>query len=280
VPKGLQRYFNCAPEKIWYAKRDSIQQAFLDVELRNIGSAFRKRDFYSILDENDRLSDDAERNFYGPVDDHLGKLLEETISILESGRAPIFKGETLESFKSLVVALTMRSIDAVLPHNDDDIGKGIIEGTLADSARVHGISPDEARKLIVFPSSKHLGRNVRVNAQIAYPGLLLDALTEYRVAVVSTEARTAFILGSKMVYRIANGTKDVLGSENVELWFPMSPRYCLVLHAIKNDLNGITILPRDKVREVNEFIIRECLEVGSHSESLICSLLRIKGSRA
>ena len=78
------------------------------------------------------------------------------------------------------------------------------------------------------------------------------------------------------IYRISNGTADRLGSENVEIWFPISPRYCLVLHALKNSPNSIITWPQRKVREVNEFIARESLEVGSHSNKLLRSVLAIR----
>lgn len=276
VPKALQKNFWESQEKIWYAKRSSVKEKFLTVELRNCSSAFKRRDFYTVLDGSDKLSDIAERDFYGIVDDQLGKTLFETIPILDSGNLPLFHGIPLESFKHLITVMFKRTLDMASKQSDDDTGNSIIDGTLKEVGKFHGISIEQAREVIKFPPARHLGRTVRVNAQTSYSENILEALRDYRVAAVSAASGSSFILGSKMIYRISNGTADRLGSENVEIWFPISPRYCLVLHALKNSPNSIITWPQRKVREVNEFIARESLEVGSHSNKLLRSVLAIR----
>lgn len=273
VPQGLQKYFCNEAGQIWYTKRASLSEEFETIEPRNTKSAFQERNFYTVLSDLDKPSDEIEREFYGVVDDQVGKTLAEVVEITKHGKAPRFRGEPLDSFKNLVLALHRRSVDITKDHNEFEIGEAIIESTIADASAKLGLTADEALKQLRFPDPKQLGRNVRVRAQTVEPKLALEALAKYDVATIVAEGKSSFILGSRMVYRISNGTNDPLGSKNVELWFPVSPKICLVLHALGQEILRPVVWPSRKVREINEYIVSKCHEVGSHSDRLLISLL-------
>jgi hypothetical protein len=273
VPQALQKYFCNEFGQIWYAKRATLSEQFGKMEPRNTASAFKERNFYTVLSELDKPSDEVEREFYGTVDDQVGKTISEVVAIVNQSYAPQFSGEPLESFKNLVLALHRRSIDITKNHSELEIGQDIIKSTLADASVRFGLTVEQASEQIRFPDPKQLGRNVRVRAQTVRPDIALQALAPYGVATIVAEGRSSFILGSRMIYRISNGTTDPLGSKNVELWFPVTPRICLVLHALDVVTRKPVVWPGNKVREVNEHIVSRCHEVGSHSDRLLLSLL-------
>jgi hypothetical protein len=273
VPQGLQKYFCNEAGQIWYTKRASLLEKFCTIEPRNTKSAFQERNFYTVLSDLDEPSDEIEREFYGVVDDQVGKTLAEVVEIARLGTAPRFYGEPLNSFKNLVLALYRRSVDITKDYNELEIGEDIIKNTVADASKKLGLTTDEALKQLSFPDRKQLGRNVRVRAQTVEPKLALEALAAHNVATIFAEGKSSFILGSRMIYCISNGTNDPLGSRNVELWFPISPKLCLVLHALEQQILGPIVWPSRKVREFNEYIVSRCHEVGSHSDRLLISLL-------
>ncbi|HHW77827.1 MAG TPA: DUF4238 domain-containing protein, partial [Xanthomonadaceae bacterium] len=174
VPQGLQKYFCNEAGQIWYTKRASLSEEFETIEPRNTKSAFQERNFYTVLSDLDKPSDEIEREFYGVVDDQVGKTLAEVVEITKHGKAPRFHGEPLDSFKNLVLALHHRSVDITKDHNEFEIGEAIIESTIADASAKLGLTADEALKQLRFPDPKHLGRNVRVRAQTVEPKLALE----------------------------------------------------------------------------------------------------------
>ena len=273
VPQALQKYFCNTNRRIWYAKRVSLADQFSKIEERNTDSAFQQRNFYTVLSDLDEPSDDVERKFYGVVDDQVGKTLAEVVPSVAEGYAPQFRGQALESFKHLVLALHRRSVDLTQKHDELQIGRRIIENTIADASDKLRLNRVDAMRVLQFPDARQLGRNTRVRAQTVSPDLLLEALADYQVATVVAEGKSSFILGSRMVYRISNGTNDLLGSRNVELWFPVTPKCCLVLHALGEVVAKPIIWPAAKVREINQYIFQNCQEVGSHSNKLLFSLL-------
>lgn len=273
VPQALQKYFCNTNRRIWYAKRVSLADQFSKIEERNTDSAFQQRNFYTVLSDFDEPSDEVERKFYGVVDDQVGKIIAEVVPIVAEGHSPLFRGEPLESFKHVVLALHRRSVDLTQKHDELQIGRRIIENTIADASDKLRLNRVDAMRVLQFPDARQLGRNTRVRAQTVSPDLLLEALADYQVATVVAEGKSAFILGSRMVYRISNGTNDLLGSRNVELWFPVTPKCCLVLHALGEVVAKPIIWPAAKVREINQYIFQNCQEVGSHSNKLLFSLL-------
>lgn len=276
VPQGLQKYFCNDDGKIWFAKRTSLTKQFSGLEARNTSSAFQQRNFYTVLSDLDQPSDEVEREFYGVVDDQVGKTIAEVVPIVSQGFAPRFRDQALESFKNLVIALYQRSVDLTQNHDELEIGQSIINNSVEDVSEKFGLSQDEAIKELNFPDAKQLGRDIRVRAQTVRPDLVLAALDAYQVATIVAEGKSSFVLGSRMVYRISNGTKDPLGSKNVELWFPITPKYCLILHALGEIALKPVVWPSNKVREINEYIVERCNEVGSHSDKLLLSLLNRK----
>lgn len=276
VPQALQRQFLTDDGRIWYASRPSYDVPFSDPEALSTKGAFWRRNFYTVLDDRDAPSDLVEEKFFGPVDNHLSQVVNEALEILREGERPRFRGDPLESIKHLVIALYRRSIDTASTMDEALVGRELIDSVLERARSELGEDFEKAVESLSFPLPMHMGRDVRVRAQVSDPTLLIEALAGYRIAVVRAEGGSSFILGSRMVYRISNRTNDKLGSENIEIWFPISPRYALVLHALRTDPDDIIEWKKSGVRSVNEYICRHCLAVGSHSQKLLSSLLRRK----
>lgn len=75
------------------------------------------RDLYTISDDADKLSDEIAPDFYGPVDDNLGRILQEILDVLDGGGVPQFSQEALIDRKRGVIELVKRTPDL---HGADD----------------------------------------------------------------------------------------------------------------------------------------------------------------
>lgn len=273
VPETLQKRFLNSIGHIWYAERKSLRDPFTAPDDRNPTSCFRSRNFYTVLEGVDGKSDKVERDFYGPVDNHLGRLLDEIDTALAQNKLPVFKNDRLTSLDNLMIALFKRSFDTATIAGELDAG---IEVRDKIHQRINQeISVSEAPVIKAkVPDAKDLGRHVRVMAQIAESPKLRHALRDYEVSFVIPEGRGSFVLGSKMIYRTGNGGSETLGSENVELWFPISSKYCLVRHHRNLRPAAMHIWPDYRVHQINSSIVSQSLGVAASSKFLLDDLLR------
>lgn len=111
VPGVLQRQFLDKArkgERIWYAEKKRDSDEFNRPELKTIGKAFQARNFYTTL-EDGKLSDRIEKEYYGAVDNYLGKVLPFIHNTFKMGRTPMFNGEQLEQLQQACQMMFKRS---------------------------------------------------------------------------------------------------------------------------------------------------------------------------
>lgn len=276
VPQVLQKAFSIQndPKRVWRAKR-SENGTYKDPERKLIEKAFVVRDYYTIL-ENEGLSDRIERNFYGPIDDFLGRLLPEVLDALTRGAVPRFSPQALSSLREVVLRMAMRTPDFVPGHDDVEMGRQVAAGTLsslpedvsaADREKLLSIL-DEPRKL------REIGRSVRVKATLNLSPRIDASLSDLDVRWAVSSTKHSYILASRMAYRIGNGGQNGLSNPNMEIWMPISPKTALVLlRDPKNEVPHIVGDSPDHIRKVNEYAVRNSFEVASHSKELLASLL-------
>jgi len=273
VPKVLQQRFIAEPKRIWYSELENDNR-FSPPQLRNIQKTFRIRDYYTVLVGGDQ-SDIVETDFYGRIDDYLGKMLPNVLDALDRGVVPTFSGHSLDSVRKVVMEMAKRTPEFVKKHDDIAMGREIVEtslATLSDTTR-----SNEQSKLhcaLENPSQLRMyGRNVRVQATINRSERIEEALGEFSVRWAVSETHHSFILSSLMAYRIGNGGSNGLSNPNMEIWMPIAPKASLVL--IRDPENKIPLIVKERphhIRQVNEFAMKNSRQIASHSKELMESL--------
>ncbi|MBU3258684.1 DUF4238 domain-containing protein [Roseovarius sp. PS-C2] len=278
LPQALQRPFCGECGQLWYSERNN-DGLFSVPELRNTSSTFKLRDFYTIL-ENGKLSDIVERQFYGTLDNFLAQFLNEVHDTLDKGMTPVVSGDALSSLRRVVYHLITRTPDFIKNQYDDvAIGREIAEATLSEAIK-HGISDTDISDLraILGDASglRNMGRSVRVKAQSSPSKRVEETLEDFVVRFAIINGKHSFVLASQTAYRIGNGGHNGLSNPEMEIWLPISPKRALVLVRDKNGKIPLIVdEPRDHVRQVNEFAIRNAEQVASHSQTLLHSLLNL-----
>lgn len=279
VPKVLQKAFRAEGDHIWYCSRGSDSR-FGDVEDRNIESTFRVKDLYTVLDDDDNLSDEIEREFYGRIDDYLGRMLPKVLDTLGRGEVPTFSSEALISLRRIVFEMIKRTPEFTSKYDDAEIGKDFVEDMLKSFKE----NPNPEQQS-VFENAlsnetrlKQLGRSIRVRGVIQKSDLVNDAMADFVPRWAVIEGKQSFILSGLIAYRIGNGGPNGLANPNMEIWMPIAPKYAIVmLQDPEGKIPHRVDEPRDHVRQVNEFAVRNSGYVASHSHKLLRSLVRCSG---
>lgn len=276
VPRALRKNFCFDGDKTWYSeKRDD---KFSIPEERNTKSTFARRDYYTVL-ENGTPSDKVERLYYGEIDNYLGRLVPQLLVKLERSEAPVFSSQAVDSLNSVIYQMVKRTPDFVSRDKKMDeieIGKQIVSG---DIERLRKNSPDDPNLRPLYQELeddnklKQLGRHVRVSAQAKTSNKVQKLLRQFSVRWGFCDGSHSLILSSSMVYLIGNGGHNGIANPKTEIWFPISPKYALVLMRDQSQkfplLNAID---RDFARDVNLYAARSSFAVASHSEKLLRSI--------
>ncbi len=279
VPKVLQKPFRSEGDHIWYACRGENGR-FGDVEDRNIESTFRLRDLYTVLDNDDTLSDEVERSFYGHIDNYLGKIIPDLLAAFERNEVPTFSDKALESLQRVTYEMIKRTPDFTRSYDDLEIGREFIEDVL----KALEAQPDAelqrkfTQVLSDEASLRKQGRSIRVKGMIRKSEKVSEAMKDLVVRWAVIEGKQSFVLSSLVAYRIGNGGPNGLSNPSVEIWMPIAPKYAVVLVRDPNNKIPLRVTEdRDHVRRVNEYAIRNSAFVASHSDRLLKSLVKHGG---
>lgn len=273
VPQCLQRRFSFdGGNRIFYAERKD--EKFGDIQPKYIHQAFYKKNYYTVTSDFGK-EDFYEKEYYGRADSSLGRILNDTDEIFANRKIPDFGPEVTKVLRRIFIDLVRRTPDIHKFHfgSDEAIAHSIIE-ELANEVP----SPEDESLLEQLNDTDNLrkhGRDIRMVATTGpFSPDAMAVLDEYHAVWAISSTKASFILPSYMIYRIGNGGSNGLANPEAEMWFPVHPQRAIVL--IRNHDQRIPLanyISREKVREVNETAIRECLAVGSHSPELLCSLL-------
>ena len=279
VPKVLQKAFRAEGDHIWYSSRGS-DGCFSDVEDRNIQSTFRVKDLYTVLDDDDNLSDEIEREFYGRIDDYLGRMLPNVLDALDRGKVPTFSNEALIGLRRIVYEMIKRTPEFTSKFDEAEIGKDFVEDMLK-SFQEHPNPKQQCDFENVLSNKtklKQLGRTIKVRGLTQKSDLVNDVMANFVPRWAVIEGKQSFILSSMIAYRIGNGGRNGLVNPSMEIWMPIAPKYSLVmLQDPEGKIPHRAIEPRGHVRQVNEFAVRNSGYVASHSHKLLRSLVRHGG---
>jgi Protein of unknown function (DUF4238) len=273
VPKVLQQRFAAEKNRIWYSTRGADGE-FDPPESRNIEKTFRIRNYYTVLNDDEK-SDIIEREFYGRIDNYLGKVLPDVLSAFERGEKPKFIGEPLDTIRRIVFEMAKRTPEFTKQIDEVSIGTEIVE-TALDALPADSKSIERSKLLADLEDSIRLrdyGRDVRVRATITTSKKIEQALGEFSVRWSVSDTHHSFILSSLMAYRIGNGASNGLSNPKMELWMPIAPKIALVLLRDKENQIPLTLPDSSAhIRQVNEFAMKNSKQIASHSRKLIESL--------
>lgn len=276
VPKCLQRPFCVSGEHIWYSERDENGR-FVRVQDRNIESTFRKKDYYTVLDENDLPSDIVECEFYGKIDNFLGELVPKILESIDSKKAPVFSEQNLKDIRKLIFELVKRTPEYTKDFDDLELGRELVLQMLSHLESTPDPKRFEEYQRINEDETvlRRHGRDIRVRGVIE-PSILVEKELEQfvpRFAII--EGAHSFILSSQIAYQIG---ESGIWNPKCEIWMPISPKVAIIL--LRDPRQKIALIVRESrnhVREINEFAVRESYCVASHSNKLLNSLNRFGG---
>lgn len=275
VPKVLQRFFTYEKEKIWYAVR-GVDGLYGPPILKDIEKTFRFRNYYTLFDGYNR-SDIVERDFYGSLDNYLGKVLPDIAKSLANKRIPIFSDEDLKGIQAAVLAMAKRTPEFVRSVDEVAIGKEILEGTLTELSS----GSEEERKIrqdLDNPDRlREYGRSVRVKGVVSGSPLIESELSDFSIRWAISSTRHSYILPSCLTYWVGNGGVNGFINPNLEIWMPISPKAVLVLCRDFDKRIPLVVEDNpDHIRKVNEYGMAKSSQIASHSKELLESLTGMK----
>lgn len=268
IAQSFQSRFCEQPDSIWYAERNQFGEFSLDQ--RSPFGCFWVKNLNTILVE-DTPSDVLEKQFWGAVDQDLSHFLNRVDASFSSGNAPKIQGKALEDFKILFAVVARRSPDSSDLPEAVEVGCEYYEKLKTAFVETGHTMLAKHHDPIWHRQN---GRAILAKAKASYPRLVVDALRDYSVRWAIPEGSSAFVLGSKFVYRAhGKGGSGHLEDPLTELYWPVSPKLALVLLRLPNkDFPMVTRLSQQRVRLWNEAICRDSIAVASHSKRLISSL--------
>lgn len=274
VPQVLQRQFACEGDRIWYATRN--QGVYGPPQLRNIGSAFRIKNLYTVLVDG-QYSDVVEREFYGGIDNYLGEIIPEVLEAFRLGYVPQFRGGALEQIRLCALAMIRRTPDfsPAIYGTDEQRGRDFVEKLIsAHLATGPEVQIEHLYLELRDPAKlRARGRDIRVRATVSPMSTAGEMIKEFSVRWAICERGAAFILPSIMSFRIGNGGPTTLSNPRVEIWMPISRELAMVLVRDKfGKVPTASLIHRTKVREVNEHAMSMSTSIASHSQLLLESL--------
>lgn len=283
IPKALQRIFSIEGnnEQIWYSERNNPSEPYSTPELRNISSTFMVKNLYTIHSENSP-SDAIEREFYGPIDDFLGKIVPQFNELLSKGAAPTLANETFNQVREIFYKMIARTPHFTKDWQPEELGKLANEILLKDSS--FELTVDE-RKVIESDlfnplHLKKMGKDIIASSRTIPLYKVNKYLKNFRLRWVVSKGKHSFVLSSTFCYELGNGSgPNILASDGAEIWMPISPKHCMVL--IKDPLQRIpeiSHLEAHRIRKINEYAASRSRALSSQSRPLICSLIKNRNS--
>ncbi|MCW2305641.1 hypothetical protein M2324_004073 [Rhodovulum sulfidophilum] len=275
IPQALQRAFASGKQQLWYAKKTRSGE-YDNPRIRNIRTFFQRRNYYTIYNEG-RPSDEVERNHYGPIDNFLGELLPELKIAFEKGKLPTLEGKIEHSLREVIAEMLKRTPDFIPEFDQASRTRQMVQDAVENlPLDIFNLTPAGRNflKKIKDPSQQELlSRSARVQAALRPSEQFLKLLHERSVRWVRCERHHSFILSSAAVARLGNGGSNGLVNPQSELWMPLLPQLAVVLVGkAGRDLLAETLLPRDRIRRINIYLMRIGKEIASSSPELLESI--------
>ncbi len=268
VPKGLQNHFCGADNKIWYAERSA--DGFSALEERTPNGCFWEKNLNTTIGKNG-LSENVEEE-WRDLDNELAPFLAHANEVLSNGSPPDLTEESVEKLRFFFAMLMTRSPELV--PSVERIKQVYVSEVMGLATKLDILAPDLRARTADPAFQAQAARHIRAEALGRVPEYSLEELRKFHPTWVIAEKKSAFILGSRMVYATGNGGPNGLLNPDTELWFPISQKHVLVLSRDQSKSDKVFYLSGSRVRQWNRYILRTSERaVASHSERLLRSLL-------
>lgn len=274
VPQCLIRNFCDDSGHVWFSERDD-SGLYKPPEQRNTKSVFCANYYYAI-DLEGRPSDYIEKNFYQKIDDRLAKLIDRYLACAENGVLDISRAEEVET-ANLLFHLITRGPRYTSSYIDGDIelGRQLFNEILLAADIDDAESLDALEALKNRDRLKKAGRNIRVKVQASPPKEAKPYLEDLCVKIARSSGKHSFIISDLPVFRLGNGGRNGLLNDKVEIWLPIAPKVAIVM--LRKEFSMIPNfheIRRDKMRQLNDYVVRNASGIASHSGVLVEALLR------
>lgn len=277
LPKSFQKSFTVdgMGTQIFFSERGE-EGLYGDPVIRNIKTTFKKKDLYTISVEG-KKSDLLEREYYGPIDENLSKIIPYLNEELSNNRIPVINADTFNKLKILVIEMLKRTPEFGNRESYSDVGRNTVLDAINDLSK--SASDEIIRDLNNMLKDSNLtdliGKDIIAKAKTLPMTLVDGVLKNYTIRWVRTEGKSSFILSSLCCYRIGNGGSNGLSSMSAEVWMPISPKNCLVL--IQDPYKRVPLLTTvnsGKVNQVNEHAATYSKQIASHSKALLEAVIK------
>lgn len=274
VPQAILKNFCYSGAKLFYYSKDRHNEG---IASRDVSKKFFRWHYYSVTTSAGERSDQFEREFLQKIDSQFSIFIRELIDILDSGRLPRWPSLTGDFARQFIYYYQKRSPDFY-----DSLGPGktvdeVLKEAESDLTLSNIPGRDEFfQRLEKNPNYRgELAQFARVQAMSMQSPLVLAKLEMMSLSIAKAPPKSSFIVGSHPVARL--GGDGELGNGTVELWTPVSSKYCLGLFgANREEEHSIFELTQRKVRRLNNAIFRQSRQVGAASETLLKSIVTTK----
>jgi Protein of unknown function (DUF4238) len=276
VPQGILKNFCHSNDKFYYYSKSRPSEGVCS---RDVEKKFFRRHYYSIKTSAGVRSDEFEREFLQKLDSQFAAFIRELIQILDSGAAPQWNNETGDFARQFIYYYQKRSPDFYETLNPEATVSQVVSEASVDPAlaEIPGRDAFFERFKTDTQYRTDLAEFARVKAQARESPVVMARLCNMSLAIAKAAPRSQFIVGSHPVVRLGAGSDRELGDGVVELWTPISPRYCIgVFGASRDDEHLVIELEQRKVKRLNNAIYRQSRQVGSASERLLKSIVFTK----
>ena len=276
VPQGILRNFCYSKDKFYYYSKERPSEGVCS---RDIEKKFFRRHYYSIKTSAGVRSDIFEQEFLQKIDSQFAAFIQELIRNLDLGAFPKWNPDTGDFARQFIYYYQKRSPDFY----DTLDPEGTVNHVISEAYRNPNLSMVPGRDDFFqrFEEDAQyrsdLTEFARVNAQSRESPIVMAKLCNMSLVVAKAEPRSQFIVGSHPVVRLGAGLSRELGDGVVELWTPISPRYCLGVFGASRDEEHLVIeLDQRRVKRLNNAVYRQSRQVGSASERLLKSIVFTK----
>lgn len=275
IPKAILKYFRANERQVWCADRTNTGH-YAEPELRNIKSVFVKKDYYTVI-ENGVLSDKVEKEFYGKIDDFLGKFVQSTTYSFSLGEIPVVPPDGEELLASVIYHMVRRNPEFRPLHSDAELGRQYLSNMI--EAVSHLKDYNRLCERYVAQSQDHLnllhyGRSIRVRSQLIQNPEVEAELAKLKLRWVISKGNHSFILPSNLPYRIGNGGNNGLSNPDFEMWMPIGPKLAIALtRDIPRPIPLVYEIGRDHMRHINSYGADNSSSIASHDKKLLISLI-------
>jgi Protein of unknown function (DUF4238) len=268
VPKLIQRRFVGPSGQLYFVRRDNPV-----IKVSNPTDLFKQNHLYSKTSA-DWVKDPSLELFYADLEGKAGSIISDLISharrnihanLSETDRQILIK------FIYHMWKRTPEELDRIFPVNSDEEAIYTVDRAMRDMNRQ--LSDEEFIELLVPGNARRILKNgcIEMLRRDSPDVMQVMAELDIRLVVIPPDGG-AFVIGSNPVLPINLRRSAPIVSSRIEVWIPLAREVALCFCDRRQP--GVVVASQPIVRKVNELIASRSSILASHSDALLCSLVR------